>query len=229
MTRRVERLPVVTLDGPSGTGKGTLGLRLAAQLGWHFLDSGALYRVVGLLAKRRGVDLNDGAALSRLAATLPVEFQTGASDTEIVVEGAVVTAAVRDEAAGEAASQVAAWPAVRTALVQRQHAFRRPPGLIADGRDMGTVIFPDAELKIFLTASPEIRAERRYKQLREKGFDVNLAQLLEDIRNRDERDFRRAVAPLKPAPDAEILDTTQLGIAEVEARVLRLMRTRGLA
>lgn len=226
---RVERPPVVTLDGPSGTGKGTLGLRLAARLSWHFLDSGALYRVVGLLAKRRGVDLNDEAALGRLAATLPVAFQTGVSETEIVVEGVIVTAAVREEATGEAASQVAAWPAVRLALVQRQHAFRRAPGLIADGRDMGTVIFPDAELKIFLTASPEIRAERRHKQLREKGFDVNLAQLLEDIRNRDERDFRRAVAPLKPAPDAEILDTTQLGIAEVEARVLQLMHACGVA
>ena len=220
--------PVVTVDGPSGTGKGTLCQRLAAEFGWHFLDSGVLYRLVGYLALQHQVAWENTQALSALASALPVEFRANAANTEIFLEGERVTDLVRDEAIGVAASRVAVCPEVRAALLERQRAMRQAPGLMADGRDMGTVVFPTAELKIFLTASPEIRAERRYKQLKGKGIDVNLAPLLEDIRTRDERDAQRAIAPLKPAPDAEILDTTQLGIAEVEDRVKCLMRTRGL-
>ncbi len=221
--------PVVAIDGPSGTGKGTLSQRLASLLGWHFLDSGVLYRLVGYLALKRGIAWTETDALGALAAALPVEFRTGVEEAEILLEGECVTGRVRDEIIGAAASQVAAVPAVRAALLARQHELRQPPGLIADGRDMGTVVFPDAGLKIFLTASPEIRAQRRYNQLKGKGIDVNLAPLLEDIRARDERDAQRAVAPLKPADDAIILDTTRLGIVEVEDLVMRLMHARGLA
>lgn len=221
--------PVVTIDGPSGTGKGTLGLALARELGWDFLDSGALYRLVGLLALKRGVALDDPAALHALAARLPVVFRPEAAGTVILLEGEVVTDTIRTEVIGDAASRVAAWPEVRAALLDRQRQLRRPPGLIADGRDMGTVVFPDAPLKIFLTASPEARAERRYKQLKGKGNDVSLPALLEDIRARDERDAGRATAPLVPAPDAEILDTTQLGIDDVTDRVRELIRARRLA
>ena len=216
--------PVIAIDGPSGTGKGTLSANLARRLGWHFLDSGVLYRLVGLLAQQRGIALDDAAALGLLAADLPVEFRAGESTPEIYLEGRPVHDEVRNELAGAAASQVAIVPAVRQALLARQRAFRRAPGLVADGRDIGTVIFPDAGLKIFLTASPEVRAERRYKQLKDKGFDVNLARLLEDIRTRDERDAQRAIAPLQPAADAVTLDSTLLGIAEVEDRVMALAR-----
>ena len=221
--------PVITIDGPSGTGKGTLGLAVARELAWDFLDSGALYRLVGLLALKRGVGLDAPAALQALAASLPVEFRPDAAGTVILLEGEGVTAAIRNEVIGDAASRVAAWPEVRAALLDRQREMRRMPGLVADGRDMGTVVFPDAPLKIFLTASPAARAERRYKQLKGKGNDVSLPALLEDIRARDERDARRATAPLVPAPDAEILDTTQLGIDDVTDRVRQLIRARGLA
>jgi cytidylate kinase len=220
--------PVIAVDGPSGTGKGTLCLRLAAQLGWHFLDSGVLYRLVGFLALKRGVALDDAASLAPLAAGLPVEFRPLADDLEIRLEGEDVTRAVRTEHIGDAASRVAACPPVRQALLARQRSMREAPGLVADGRDMGTVVFPDAPLKIFLTATAETRAERRYKQLKGKGNDVSFAALLEDIRARDERDATRAIAPLVPAPDAEILDTTLLGIAEVKDRVMHLVRQRGL-
>lgn len=216
--------PVIAIDGPSGTGKGTLSANLARRLGWHFLDSGVLYRLVGLLAQQRRIALDDAAALGLLAAELPVEFRAGAGGPEIYLEGRPVHDEVRNELTGAAASQVAIVPAVRQALLARQRAFRRAPGLVADGRDIGTVIFPDAGLKIFLTASPEVRAERRYKQLKDKGFDVNLARLLEDIRTRDERDAQRAIAPLQPASDAVTLDSTLLGIAEVEDRVMALAR-----
>jgi len=216
------------VDGPSGTGKGTLSLRLATRLGWHFLDSGVLYRLVGLAAQREGLDFDDGGTLGRAASSLQLEFRPGRDEPDIYLAGECVTAEVRLEATGALASQVATVPEVRAALLERQRELRTAPGLIADGRDMGTVVFPDAKLKIFLTACPEIRAERRYKQLKGKGFDVNLARLLEDIRERDERDSQRAVAPLQPAPDAEILDTNLLGIAEVEDRVMRLARERGI-
>ena len=216
--------PVITIDGPSGTGKGTLSASLARRLGWHFLDSGLLYRLVGLLASARAIALDNAEALGNLAATLPVEFRAEPFELKVFLDGREVRDEARSEQAGAAASQVAAVPEVRTALLQRQYAFRELPGLIADGRDMGTIVFPDASLKIFLTASPEARAERRYKQLKGKGFDVNLARLLEDIRTRDERDAQRAIAPLKPAPDAVILDTTSLGIADVENRVMALAR-----
>lgn len=223
-----ERVPVITVDGPSGTGKGTLCQRLAARLGWHLLDSGVLYRLVGLLAQARGVAWDDEAALAALAAALPVRFEAG--DTpRILLDGVDVSDRVRTEATGEAASRVATCPGVRAALLQRQRELRRPPGLVADGRDMGTVVFPDAQLKVYLTASPEVRAERRYKQLRGKGIGGSLATLLEDIRARDERDAQRAIAPLVPAPDAEILDTSHLGIDEVLTRVMQLVHARGLA
>jgi CMP/dCMP kinase len=222
-------VPVVAVDGPSGTGKGTLSLRIAQALGWHFLDSGALYRVLAHHATRSGVDLADEAGVTRLALSLPVEFAAGGSEPRVFLSGQDVTAAIRTEEGGAAASVVAALPAVRAALLERQRAFREAPGLVADGRDMGTVVFPDAAFKLFLTASPAARAERRYKQLKGKGIDVNLAALLEDIRRRDQRDEQREVAPLQPAPDAEILDTTNLGIPEVEARVRQLLRIRGIA
>jgi len=221
-------IPVVTVDGPSGTGKGTLSLHLAQSLGWHFLDSGALYRVLALHASRAGVALTDEAGVTALALRLPVSFAAGDGEPRVLLELEDVTAAIRTEEGGAAASVVAALPAVREALLARQRAFRQAPGLVADGRDMGTVVFPDAAFKLFLTASPEARAERRYKQLKGKGIDVNLAALLEDIRRRDQRDEQRAVAPLQPAPDAEILDTTNLGIPEVEDRVRRLLQLRGI-
>lgn len=221
-------VPVVAVDGPSGTGKGTLSLRIARALGWHFLDSGALYRVLAHHATLSGVDLTDEAAVARLARSLPVAFAAGDGEPRVLLDGRDVTAAIRTEEGGAAASVVAALPAVRAALLERQRAFRAAPGLVADGRDMGTVVFPDAAFKLFLTASPEARAERRYKQLKGKGIDVNLAALLEDIRRRDQRDEQREVAPLQPAPDAEILDTTTLGIPEVEARVRQLLRLRGI-
>jgi cytidylate kinase len=221
-------VPVIAVDGPSGTGKGTLSLRIAQSLGWHFLDSGALYRVLAHYATLSGVPLDDEAAVARLARALPVAFAAGDGEPRVLLDGRDVTAAIRTEEGGAAASVVAALPAVRAALLDRQRAFRAAPGLVADGRDMGTVVFPDAAFKLFLTASPEARAERRYKQLKGKGIDVNLAALLEDIRRRDQRDEQREVAPLQPAPDAEILDTTTLGIPEVEARVRQLLRLRGI-
>lgn len=208
--------PVIAVDGPSGVGKGTLCQWLATRLGWSLLDSGALYRLTALAALRRNLSLEDEVRLAAVAAGLDVEFQAcPAGAPRIVLDGVEVGVELRSESCGDAASRVAALPAVRAALLHRQRDFRRAPGLVADGRDMGTVVFPDAELKLFLTASSEERARRRYKQLRENGLNVNLKNLVEEIDARDRRDAQRAVAPLEPAPDAEILDTTRMSIEGV--------------
>ncbi|WP_313339268.1 (d)CMP kinase [Stutzerimonas nitrititolerans] len=227
----ISQIPVVTIDGPSGSGKGTVAALLAARLGWKFLDSGALYRLLAFAARNHGVDLTNEEALKVLAAHLDVQFDTAGSGQgmRIVLEGEDVTEAIRNEVVGAGASQVAALPAVREALLQRQKAFREAPGLVADGRDMGTVVFPDATLKIFLTASAEERARRRYLQLKAKGDDVNLASLLDEIRARDERDTQRAVAPLKPADDAIQLDSTALSIEQVLGQILSEVAKRELA
>ena len=227
----ISQIPVVTIDGPSGSGKGTVAALLAAKLGWKFLDSGALYRLLAFAARNHGVDLTNEEALKVLAAHLDVQFDTAESGQGmcIVLGGEDVTEAIRNEVVGAGASQVAALPAVREALLQRQKAFREAPGLVADGRDMGTVVFPDATLKIFLTASAEERARRRYLQLKAKGDDVNLASLLDEIRARDERDTQRAVAPLKPADDAIQLDSTALSIEQVLGQILSEVAKRDLA
>lgn len=217
--------PVITVDGPSGSGKGTLCALLAKQLGWNLLDSGALYRLLAFAAGNHGIDLTNEEALKKLAAHLDVQF----IDKRIVLEGEEVTDAIRNEQIGAGASMVASLPAVREALLQRQRAFQEEPGLVADGRDMGTVVFPEAPLKVFLTASAEERARRRYLQLKAKGDDVNLASLLDEIRARDERDTQRAVAPLKPAADAILLDSTELSIEQVLERILREVADRDLA
>lgn len=216
--------PVVAVDGPGGAGKGTLCQRIAERLGWRLLDSGALYRLVALAAENAGVALDDEAGLAALARDLPVEF----SGPRVLLGGQDVSEAIRSEDCGSRASRVAVLPAVRTALVGLQRGFRRPPGLVADGRDMGTVIFPDAELKVFLTASAEERAMRRYKQLKEKGFDVNLRDLSAEVAARDRRDAERAVAPLRPAPDACVVDSTELTIDEVVDVVVDELRQRRL-
>lgn len=225
------QVPVITIDGPSGSGKGTVAALLAAKLGWNFLDSGALYRLLAFAARNHGVDLTNEEALKLLAAHLDVQFGASKSGDgmHIVLEGEDVTQAIRNEQVGAGASQVAALPVVREALLQRQKAFREPPGLVADGRDMGTVVFPDAALKIFLTASAEERARRRYLQLKGKGDDVNLASLLDEIRARDERDTGREVAPLKPADDAVQLDSTKLSIEEVLGQILSEVANRDFA
>ncbi|MEK6788049.1 MAG: (d)CMP kinase [Pseudomonadota bacterium] len=217
---QILRAPAITIDGPSGSGKGTIAHRVATRLGFHVLDSGALYRLLGAAAERHAVAVTNEAALEVLAAHLDVQFLfDGSGEAQILLEGEDVTHSIRTEEAGRAASQVAALPRVRDALMARQQAFREAPGLVADGRDMGTVIFPDAELKIFLTASAEARAERRYKQLLERGFSASLAALIDDIQARDARDTQRTVAPLKPADDAIVLDSTDLGIDAVVAHV----------
>jgi len=213
-------IPVVTIDGPSGTGKGTIADLLAKRLGWHCLDSGALYRALGLAAERRGIDLGDAPALADLAADIDVDFR----DNEIFLDGENVSQIIRSESAGNAASRVAAHAAVRQRLLDWQRSAARMPGLVADGRDMGSVVFPSAHAKIFLTASSEERAQRRYKQLKEKGLDVSLANLVSDIRERDERDTSRSVAPLRAPEGAVEVDTTSLTIAEVLDRVLAAVR-----
>lgn len=218
--------PVITIDGPSGSGKGTVSRRVAIQLNWHFLDSGALYRLVALAARHHAVALENEVTLKTLATYLDVEFEAveGGIETHIVLEGEDVTNAIRSEECGRDASVVAALPAVREALLERQRAFREPPGLVADGRDMGTVVFPDARLKVFLTASREERAQRRYKQLSEKGIDASLHHILGELAARDARDSERSVSPLRPAVGAVIIDTSGIGIDEVVARVLSLWR-----
>jgi cytidylate kinase len=208
--------PVIAIDGPSASGKGTVAQSVASALGFHYLDSGALYRLVALDALDRGVDLRDAGALAHLAATLDVRFAA----EDVFLAGERATAAIRTETCGAAASRVAELPEVRRALLDRQRVFRQSPGLVADGRDMGSVVFPDATLKVYLVASPETRAERRYKQLRDKGIAANIPILLLDLAERDARDVARAVAPLKPAPDARILDTTGLTAERAAEAVL---------
>jgi CMP/dCMP kinase len=212
--------PVIAIDGPSASGKGTIASRVAKQLGFHYLESGALYRLVALLSLRE--DTLDEQRLAALAQEMDVSFDEG----DISLGDEQVTEKVRSEVVGNRASEVAKLPALREALLTRERAFRRPPGLVADGRDMGTIVFPDAELKVFLTASPEVRAERRYKQLIEKGIDANLRALSRDLRDRDERDAKRAVAPLAPAPDSQVLDSTALTIDEVVERIVRWWREK---
>lgn len=212
--------PVMTIDGPSGAGKGTLCQLLAEKLGWHLLDSGAIYRVLSLAALHHDVELDSEASLVPLAANLDVQFQVEGDLVKVILEGEDVSRTIRTEEVGNAASKIAAFPRVREALLRRQRAFRQAPGLIADGRDMGTVVFPEAEVKIFLDASAEERAQRRYKQLQDKGFDVNFERLLTEIRERDDRDRNRATAPLKPAEDALVVDSTAMTIDEVLATVL---------
>lgn len=222
-------VPVIALDGPGGSGKGTIAGLLAGRLGWHLLDSGALYRVLAQAAQRHAVALDDEAALAVLARELDVRFVVQPGDEQqVLLEGDDVTRIIRTETAGAGASQVAALPAVREALLQRQRDFCQLPGLVADGRDMGTVVFTGAPLKIYLTASAEERATRRYRQLLSKGEDANLASLLEEIIARDARDMNRSVAPLKPADDAIIVDSTQMSIEQVLETVEQAARERGL-
>lgn len=221
MTRPI---PVLTIDGPSGSGKGTISRAVADRLGWHYLDSGAIYRAVGLAAAWEGLDLSDGDAIAACAARTEIQFITaGDGEPHVIVNGKDATRALRTETAGAAASAIAAHPPVRAALVDLQLRFRQAPGLVADGRDMGTVIFPDAPYKVFLTASAAERAKRRYKQLKDKGVSVNLDSLLHEIAARDERDAGRAVAPLKPAEDAVIVDSTGMPITQVVETVLAVL------
>ncbi len=218
--------PVLTIDGPSGSGKGTVSALVAGHLGWRLLDSGALYRAVGYAAGMAGLDLSDMDAMARCARSTKIQFKAAADGgpTRVVVNGHDATDELRTETAGAAASAIASMPLVREALVALQLGFRKAPGLVADGRDMGTVIFPDAPFKVFLTASASERAKRRYKQLKEKGLSVTLTGLQREIEARDSRDASRAVAPLKPADDAVLVDTTGMGIEDVVAKVLAVVR-----
>jgi CMP/dCMP kinase len=223
----MQTVPVITIDGPSGSGKGTVSRGVAKALGWSLLDSGALYRLVALGARGASIGLDDGPALARLAGQIDIRFGSNESGEELIyLDGQDATRAIRTEEAGNDASKVAALPAVRSALLERQRRFAVPPGLVADGRDMGTVVFPDARVKIFLTASPSERALRRHKQLKEKGVAANLAALSLDIAERDQRDMARAVSPLVPSADATTLDTTGMSVDGVIGRVLEIARER---
>ncbi len=220
-------IPIIAIDGPGGSGKGTVARRVARHLGWHLLDSGALYRLVALAGMKQGLAPDDVAGHVRLAASLDVRFgMDEQGEEQVFLAGIDVTRELRAEKTGDAASRVAAWQDVRSALLERQRAFARPPGLVADGRDMGSIVFLDAGLKIYLTASPEERARRRYKQLKEKGLSVSLAGLSAEIAERDRRDTTRSVAPLVTVPDAIIVDSTALSIEEVVGRVIEHARER---
>jgi cytidylate kinase len=218
--RELGNIPVIAIDGPSAAGKGTVAQRVARELGFHYLDSGSLYRLVALAAQKRGVALDDEAELAKLAQNLPLEFQ----GEEILLDGARVTDEIRSEMCAAGASRVAALPKVRLALLKRQRAFRKPPGLVAEGRDMSSTVFPDARLKVFLTASPEARAERRYKQLMEKGMYASISTLLQEIKERDARDSERPIAPLRQDASAGLLDTTAFSIEEAVAEVIARYR-----
>ena len=216
-----ESIPVITIDGPSGAGKGTVARIVAEQLGWHLLDSGAIYRVLAVAAQHHNISVDDEDSLLPVAAHLDVQFQIcSEGEGKVILEGEDVSNAIRTEEIGALASKVAAFPRVREALLRRQRAFKVAPGLVADGRDMGTVVFTQAPVKVFLTASAEERAQRRFNQLNEKGFDVKIGRLLDDIRQRDERDQNRKVAPLVPAEGALIIDSTELSIDEVVSKIL---------
>lgn len=216
-----QSIPVITIDGPSGAGKGTVARIVADQLGWHLLDSGAIYRVLAVAIQHHQLTLDDEEHIIPMAAHLDVQFEISSKgEGKVILEGENVTDIIRTEEVGELASKVAAFPRVREALLRRQRAFSVSPGLVADGRDMGTVVFKQAPVKIFLTASAEERAQRRFNQLKEKGIDVNIARLLEDIRQRDERDQNRKVAPLIPAKGALIIDSTNISIMEVVNKIL---------
>ena len=218
-------IPVITIDGPSGSGKGTVAVRIAEKLGFTLLDSGALYRSVGIAALRGEIDLRDHQQIAELARHLNIEFGVSSPDS-VWLDGEDVSLEIRTDIGSELASQIGAIPAAREALYERQLAFRKAPGLVADGRDMGTVVFQDAIIKIYLTARPEERAQRRYKQLIDKGIDASLPDLLRDLKERDARDSERPISPLKPAKDAVVLDTTDLHIDQVVAQVLDLVSER---
>lgn len=214
-------ISVITIDGPGGTGKGTISQMLAKKLGWHFLDSGALYRVLALAALKNHVDWQDETALTNLAKNLDVQFKEHhlGESSRVILMGEDVSVEIRSEKCGAGASQIAAFPKVRAALIERQRAFRKSPGLVTDGRDMGTVIFPDAHLKFYLIASQEERAKRRYNQLKQQGMNVSLPTVLQDLKERDARDQNRAIAPLKPAANAIVIDTTALSVEQVFQQV----------
>ena len=218
--------PVITIDGPSGSGKGTIARLLARELGYHFLDSGALYRLLAFAAEQRAIALDDEPSLVELAGKLDIVFPADGGEDDVLLDGENIGSLIRTEAAGAGASKVASLPKVRTALLQRQRDFRSSPGLVADGRDMGTVVFPDAGAKIYLIASAEERARRRCKQLKEKGLDADYSAVVADIQARDERDMNRPVAPLKPAEDAKSVDTSELDIPATLQRVRDLLKNR---
>lgn len=228
LNNNIKDPPVITVDGPSGSGKGTICLQLAKQFGFNLLDSGALYRLVALAVENSNADISNPALIANIALNLDTHFETQSEDVRVFLNKNDVTDAIRTETCGNQASKVAAIPEVRRALLERQRNFVTEPGLIADGRDMGTVVFPSAVVKIFLTASAEERAERRYKQLKQKGLNVNLAHLSREIQERDERDKTRSVSPLVPAKDAIILDTSTMSIEAVVKQVITLVKTNGV-